>query len=173
MNAELKALDKLVQQMSQLLAQLSPVDYSKPLDLYDGSSIGKHFRHIHDFFHSLNKGLERGVIDYGLRERNPELEQQPQSLSKSLIQSMANLSAYGLEHKLSVVRDVSSENTEEEVVHFSSLGREILFVHSHTVHHLAIIKMGVKALNAKVHLNDHFGVAPSTVAYQASKIGNG
>jgi hypothetical protein len=174
MNYEFEALDDLVQQMCQLLAQFSSKDYRTALELYEGSSIGKHFRHIHDFFHCLDKGLDAGIIDYGLRDRSIELEEDPIALSVSLIRCTRKINAHPLDKELWVTSDVAIEqNSNSATLHASSLGRELLFVYSHTVHHLAIIKMGMKVLDSKITVDKNFGVAPSTVVYQTSKKENG
>ena len=49
----------------------------------------------------------------------------------------------------------------------SSIGREMQALASHTVHHFALIAMTLQALG--FHLDRDFGMAPSTLRYQASR----
>ena len=55
---------------------------------------------------------------------------------------------------------------EPELVMNSTLARETEFVHSHTVHHYALIAAKLKSVGIEVP--DEFGVAPSTLRYWAT-----
>ncbi|MDX1476670.1 MAG: hypothetical protein R3301_03155 [Saprospiraceae bacterium] len=48
----------------------------------------------------------------------------------------------------------------------SSLERELIYNIEHTIHHLAIIKIGLAIIAPDIPLPAHFGVAPSTVKYK-------
>jgi hypothetical protein len=54
---------------------------------------------------------------------------------------------------------------DDEVWHSSSVMREFEFVHSHTVHHHALVAEKLKAFGLEV--SDGFGVAPSTLKFWA------
>jgi hypothetical protein len=60
---------------------------------------------------------------------------------------------------------VRSEDEAEDVWMPSTLGRELEFLRSHTVHHYALIALIFRAHEASVPSS--FGVAPSTLRYQA------
>jgi hypothetical protein len=49
------------------------------------------------------------------------------------------------------------------IMHRSSISREIEFVHSHTVHHHALI--AEKLSSQGIETGRYFGVAPSTLEY--------
>src|SRR5262249_17850022 len=61
--------------------------------------------------------------------------------------------------RLSVLLEPEGPAFETE----STLGRELAFVVSHTIHHGAIIASTVRMLGGEVPR--HFGVAPSTIAW--------
>ncbi|RMD73628.1 MAG: hypothetical protein D6818_04460, partial [Bacteroidetes bacterium] len=65
-------------QMDQLLEQLSDEAYAMPLPLFEGSSLGQHFRHIINFAECLLRDFREGQpVDYAARHRDPSLERQP------------------------------------------------------------------------------------------------
>ena len=41
-----QGVEHITRQMIGLLNRIEPVAYAQSLDIFDGSSIGKHFRHI-------------------------------------------------------------------------------------------------------------------------------
>lgn len=40
----------------------------------------------------------------------------------------------------------------------------------HTIHHLALIKVGLKLVYPDLDLPNHFGVAPSTIKFQQAQL---
>lgn len=164
MEPEYRALAYLVRQINDLLQQIPAADYSQKLELYGGSSIGMHCRHIQDFFYTLSAGVETGYLDYGLRNREPALENDPEQLAKTLKDRMSALKDYPLSQPLIVLSDLGPEKKK----YASTYGRELQFVFHHTVHHMAMIKMGLKYLDSPIRLSSEFGLAPSTIAFQAS-----
>jgi hypothetical protein len=60
------------------------------------------------------------------------------------------------------------ENADEDVYLISSIGRELQALSSHTIHHFALI-----AITLRLHgfdVDQDFGMSPSTLRYQASKL---
>jgi hypothetical protein len=48
----------------------------------------------------------------------------------------------------------------------STVGRELIYNIEHTIHHLAIVKIALKAILPSLELPEHFGVAPSTIRHR-------
>ena len=48
----------------------------------------------------------------------------------------------------------------------SSLFRELTYLIEHTIHHLAIIKIGLNEVYPEIEIPKNFGVAHSTIRYQ-------
>lgn len=168
MAVEQKALEILVRQLQDLLRQISDIDYSQSLDLFDGASIGKHCRHIYDFFYTLGLGLKTGILDYGHRERNPLLEEDPEQLLSVLETQMTQLEGSNLNQQLLIIPDLTVNPIQAEKKYHSTLERELHFVFYHTIHHMAMIKMGLKQLDGPIKVSPEFGLAPSTIAFQSS-----
>lgn len=129
------------------------------------ASVGTHFRHNLDFVTNLLRGLKTGRIDYNLRERNLQVEQDRQyaiSRFESVITEFGNLTSEMLEQRILV-----RSETVEGVWCESSGMRELEFLQSHTIHHYALIE--AKLVSFGVSVPKDFGVAPSTLEFWKSQ----
>lgn len=160
--------------ISQIMALLREIDreaYARPLDLYNGSTLGQHFRHICDFYYCLLRGLPNRLIDYADRERRPEVELDPGHALMAFQHILYALDTMEEHQPLQVRGDFSTAPEHQRPLLASTVGRELMFAHDHAVHHLAIIRMGLQSVFPEVALEENLGVAPSTVKYQ-SKAGS-
>ena len=153
-------------QAVDLLQCLHEETFSKPVDSCFGSSIGGHIRHNIDHYYCFLKGLDTGVINYDARLRDQAVESNPGKATACLldiIESLNDLVAKNLDQKISVYTDAAVPEPESKAVE-STLGRELQFLLSHTVHHFALIAIIAHTLNISVQPD--FGVAPSTLKYR-------
>lgn len=135
-------------------------------ELYAGSadgtgSIGAHFRHNLDFAANLVRGLESGRIDYNERERDRRVETDRRYARERfmfLAGALRNAAGADPERELLVRSELDGD-----LWHRSTPGRELEFLHSHTVHHYALIAERLRAHGFPVP--DDFGVAPSTLEF--------
>ncbi|HVS19297.1 MAG TPA: DinB family protein [Planctomycetota bacterium] len=127
-------------------------------------AVGAHFRHVLDHYDSFLAGLHSGRVDYDRRERERELERDP-CLARERLQSCADrferIVSSELDRALVVLTASMPGRARESR---SSLGRELQFLASHTVHHYALIAVLVRLWG--VAPDDDFGVAPSTLAFE-------
>ena len=65
--------------------------------------------------------------------------------------------------KLRVNYALASNEEGETMTINTSLHRELQYNIEHAVHHLAIIKIGIKSLEDSFKLDDNFGIAASTI----------
>lgn len=154
---------QLLRQGIELLTRLPDPDYRQAAPGH--SAVGAQFRHVLDHYRCLLDGLQAGEVDYDKRSRDPEVEQSREAAIRStreLLDRLRLLSRSHLGLPLRVLQ--SSSDTEPDELQGSSLGRELLFLVSHTVHHYAIIKLLLDARG--VACSADFGVAPSTLAYR-------
>ena len=153
----------IIDQVNHVLQQLEPDAYKKPLPEYNGSSLGQHFRHILEFFQCLENGAMTGLVDYAGRERNLLYEDNP----KLTIEAFNVLVPVLLELPLSKKVLVRAEFGSDERPDFeSSVGRELVFVYDHAIHHLAIIKIGLHCHFPEVNADPDLGVSPSTIKHR-------
>ena len=124
------------------------------------SSIGSHVRHSLDHVAAVACGSDR--LDYDTRQRGTDVERSRTSARMRIDELTAELSKLisadaGRVVRIAAVVDVDGPMVELQ----STLGRELAFVISHTVHHHAMITAAAKL--AGVMLPERFGLAPSTI----------
>jgi hypothetical protein len=131
--------------------------------------VGSHFRHNLDFVLNFLRGLPGGKIDYNRRERDLRVEREREyavSRFDFVIAELRNLPADIGNKRVSVRLEESPEDAEiGEHWCDSSVLRELEFLHSHTLHHYALIADKLSMLGYKV--GKEFGVAPSTLQFWA------
>ncbi len=158
----------ILNQIVDLTTQLSDSEYAAKLDLLNGNSIGKHVRHVMEFFDLLVTGYAEGIINYDKRNHEPLYEMDTRAaLSKlnSLINGIENISL-----GKDVILEVSYASTDVETVKIkSSIERELAYNIEHAIHHMAIIEIAVQTIFPKISLPDNFGVAFSTIRHRQSK----
>lgn len=154
----------ILNQIFDLINQLSDEEYAAQLDLLNGNSIGKHVRHVVEFYDLLVKGAPGKHINYDQRKHEPLLEVNT-AVTKEKIQFLIK-QIDELNPKSDVILEVSYTNTEEDSVKVkSSLEREIVYNIEHAIHHMAIIKIAVMTVFPNMQLAENFGIAYSTVRY--------
>lgn len=141
--------------LAELLSEIKNKDYIKPCKNLSGSSIGQHARHAIEMFQCLLVGYENKLVNYNARKRDFELEQNLNKAIQTLSTTLKEL------NKKDIELTVESNGTSCT----SSFNRELLYCNEHLIHHLALIKIGVKELGICT-LNENFGVAPSTIQYK-------
>lgn len=162
----IRANCELLSQGIELLSRHSADSFCAVDSASYGSGIGSHFRHVLDHYLSFLAGLDSGIIDYDARERNTPVEREL-LVAIDLIESiMARLSEREIDPRSTVEVKVSASTEGEDVHSLSSLGRELQFLVSHTVHHYALIAIASRMQG--IRPNESFGVAPSTLKYLSS-----
>lgn len=146
------------------LDQLSPRAYQEPIPLLSGSTVGQHSRHFIEFFQCLLVQVSSGTVNYDLRLRNLEIEQCPEYASKIIDSIKAQLPL------LDPSATILFKGLGEGPFLPTNIARELVYNIEHTIHHLAIIKIGLKLVAADVSLPESFGVAPSTLAYRKEQL---
>ncbi len=132
----------------------------------NSNSIGMHFRHNADFATSFLKGVDTGLIDFTDRERDLNTETDREYAIDALESTVAAICT--LDEKALGRSVLVRSEVDESLWLGSTVLRELEFLHSHTVHHYALIAAKLKALN--IDSEPGFGVAPSTLKYWSSKI---
>lgn len=177
----------LLKQLQRLLATLSDEEYSQDINTGKGSSVsqfspvGIHVRHSLDHYLQFFSQLQSSTVNYDKRERSLTLESNRETAIDLLIETVEKLEELVDDESLSVhhaieILDIDrnsdkqlpgNQSTIESLCMQSSVGRELGFLHAHTVHHMALIKMSLAMLGVVVDIED-FGMAPSTINHTAS-----
>jgi uncharacterized damage-inducible protein DinB len=135
------------------------------------SGVGKHLRHILDYYSAFLAGFGRH-IDYEARQRDIRTETDRREAAgrisntiKALIKTVPEASV--LNRRVWVSGNMGERKGEVTPV-ASTVGRELAFLASHTVHHFAMIAMILNLQNT--HPPADFGVAPSTLTHLSKTI---
>lgn len=162
----------IIRQMTELLDTMNNEMYAQPLEIFKGSSIGQHFRHILDFYLCLIRGVHEGTVDYASRDRNPLAELDVHFIKQAFYKVAQNIDHFSEEAPVKVWGDFTTR-TEQRPTLYSSIGRELMFAYDHAVHHLAMIKIGIATVAPNLNSDSSLGVAPSTIKHWAEmKIAN-
>ena len=148
------------------LSILEPVLYQAPMDLLSGSTIGQHTRHIIEFYICLIDQCDLAdvpVINYAKRQRDYLIESEPDHALRLVNEICERLGDLDIDKNCMLD---SSEHGLEDLLVSSTIGRELIYNIEHTIHHLAIVKIALKATTPSIDLPEHFGVAPSTIRHR-------
>ena len=127
------------------------------------SPIGAHVRHVLDAVRCFVRGAS-SEIDYDRRERSEAIESDPAAALEQLSELMASIERHGIDpaQTVRVRSDVPSDPADDGWVD-STVGRELLYTLSHTIHHYALIAMILRHFGLEP--DEGFGVAPSTLQH--------
>jgi hypothetical protein len=138
-----------------------------------GQAIGPHVRHIIEHYTALLAALgsAQGLVDYDARDRDMRIQSVPDATLTKLWELQATMRRFAetlgqhanLKHPL--VTRLQAGNVGELTIEVATtLGRELMFLSSHTVHHFALVGQYSKA--AGVDMGHDFGKAPATLAFE-------
>jgi len=159
------ACDTILDQLSHAIRQLGQAEYAHPSVALSGSSIGQHLRHTLEFFICLEQGCRGGVINYDKRAHDKliETDQQVALLAIDHIRQFIRCQKEDKPLLLEVVYDLgSSENVVVQTNYF----RELIYNIEHAVHHMAIMKIGIREVAPQAVVLPGFGIAASTLRYR-------
>lgn len=148
-------------QVSEVIQLFDNNQYAKPLDVLSDNSVGKHIRHIVEFYQCLLNGLKDGIIDYDSRERNNLIETDI-AYTQKVIENIINAIDVTNNQKM-LLKITYGENSFTIPTSFL---RELVYNIEHTIHHFAIIKIGIKSHFPSLVFPEDLGVAHSTIKYQ-------
>lgn len=149
--------------LRELLEKLNQDDYISPCEFLSGASIGQHFRHILELYNCLINGLEKGSICYDDRKRDILLETCKDFAIETINEIDGNIEKME-DKQLTLIGNYSLVESNNNIQ--TSVFRELAYNLEHSIHHQALIKVGVKELG-KIHLiTETFGVAASTIRFK-------
>jgi uncharacterized damage-inducible protein DinB len=153
----------LLNQVVTILNQLNNDQYAMELEILSKGSIGKHVRHILEFYECMLNGIESGKINYDKRQRNISLETDVDfaiNCIHTLTDTILQLNDTPL------ILQVEYDGYMTELT--SSVFRELSYNIEHTVHHLAILKIGLRTNLCFVNIDENLGIAYSTQKFNSA-----
>jgi uncharacterized damage-inducible protein DinB len=170
MNATATLADNNIRFLAQavaLLTELNDESYRRPAPPYANSGIGAHLRHNLDHYHAFLAGRADGRIDYDAREREPRIETDREYAAqqiRAIIDGLRAIPEADTAQPVTVKMDCDEHEEAAAAWCGSTVGRELQFLLSHTVHHNAIMAMILRLHGCA--MEQDFGVAPSTLRHQ-------
>jgi len=164
-----EAIAEVLRQGESLLNSLSDEDYTRKLPTVFGSTVGGHYRHCLDHFQTLLLGLDAGEINYDHRERNSWIENDCMfALAEThrILRAFESIPTPFLDCPINVRSKVNYEVEAASLIG-STVGREFMYAVAHAIHHYALIAVMCGILDVPVPAG--FGIAPSTLQYQADQ----
>ena len=157
----IQASEEVLNQAKFYLEQISASEYTQPIPLLSGSTIGQHTRHFIEFYQCLLAQVNKKEINYCLRNRDLEIE------SSSIV---------ALQHIDVIINEVDRLDLDASITLYTekvdgerletTVGRELYYNIEHCIHHLAIVKIGLHQVAPQLELSEQFGLAPSTVRHR-------
>lgn len=143
-------------------------DYCAAVPELAGATIGQHVRHCMDHFVTLAAGIASGRFDYDDRQRSVDIECDRDRAVAEIGVLLDELRGTLADVDLSMCVHVRTASSCEGNVAWqqSSLGRELQFVVSHTVHHAAMVANSCRVRGLPI--SKEHGVAPSTLRHRAA-----
>ncbi|MDF0751558.1 DinB family protein [Marinobacter sp. 71-i] len=168
---ERQVANDIVEENARAIGQLVGLLEALPGNLYrqcfghrKQHVIGKHVRHIIDHYSALLSATASpgALLDYENRNRDLSLETDRRAGGSRLSDILRELrDRFGAEYASELAMLHNSDGQRQVVT--TSVERELVFLASHTIHHMAII--GMLAEQAGVEVDAEFGVHPSTLRY--------
>ena len=149
-------------QLSETLNQLSNEEYMQPGRILLNATIGQHVRHIIELFQCLEKGYDEGIVNYEKRKRDYQIETNKELASALLKEIYQDIEK---ENKEIILEAEDYCDAMQTVSIPSNYYRELAYNLEHTIHHMALIRVGINEVSS-IDLPDEFGVAYSTVKYR-------
>lgn len=166
----IEAVIETLNQGEALLTEIDDEAYVRKLPTAFNASIGGHYRHCLDHFRSLLDGATAAEnLNYDHRERGTLVENDrfaALNATRALRQGYEQLESACLDRQLNVTCKTSYA-TNSSQVSSSTIGRELMYVVAHAVHHYALI--GIMGGWMGFMMPPGFGVAPSTLKHQAEE----
>ena len=154
----------LLTQLQDLLEELTDEQYIRQIKVLSNATVGQHVRHIIEFFQELNAGYKSGKVNYDKRKRDYRIETSRSCAIDSLTTVISLLDK--ADKGLILTVDYSNDSEEPGSVE-TNYSRELVYNLEHTVHHMALLRIGVNAVSTLV-LPEEFGVAISTLKHRTT-----
>lgn len=161
----IRACDAILNQLSSLVEGMSESEFITPSQSLSGSSVGQHLRHTLEFFICLEQGFKNGIVNYDKRAHDKLIESD-KFIALSYIHRIQQFVKSQSEDQILKLEVGYDMQHDESIVIETNYFRELTYNIEHAVHHMAIMKIGVREVAPQISMPSDFGVAASTIRYR-------
>jgi hypothetical protein len=156
------AINNTLVQLKKIIDQLTDSEYSKPSSVLFNASIGQHVRHVIELYSCLFNGYDTGIVNYENRKRDERIETDKNFAVELMQMIFRNIDKT---NKNLLLHSCYDEVSDESIMVETNYYRELIYNLEHTVHHMALIRVGIRDVSG-INIPADFGVATSTVKYR-------
>lgn len=159
----------ILNQLTDVVNALDEKDFCRPSETLSKSTVGQHLRHTVEFFICLQQGFEKGIVNYDKREHDKLIESDKFIALAAIERIKEFVSDQSTDQVLQL--EVGYDRDSDDCVTISTnYLRELTYNIEHAVHHMAIMKIGIREVAGYVKLPADFGIAVSTLRYKESDL---
>jgi uncharacterized damage-inducible protein DinB len=166
------ACGHILRQLNDVIRQVDDRDFARPSVALSHSSIGQHLRHTLEFFFCLESGVATGIVNYDKRAHDVLIEND-KAFALNALQRIHEFIQHQKTDKALLLEVGYDRHSEQTVSIRTNYFRELTYNIEHAVHHMAIMKIGIREVAPYVTVPHDFGVAVSTLRHQATESLNG
>lgn len=163
-----EACTNILHQLRDLVVNIHSDDFKRPVTALGNSTIGQHLRHTLEFFICLEIGFDNGIINYDKRAHDKSIETDKFAAINAIGQIEEFISRLS-DKQLTLEVNYNLANDEFHTLKTTAT-RELVYNIEHAVHHMAIIKIGVREIASYIRLSSDFGIAASTIRYREATV---
>jgi len=160
-----KTAVEILSQLQNFVLNVKEQDFTKPSEILSGASLGQHLRHTLEFFICLEQGSAKGTINYDKRVHDKLIESDKFIALNTIHRIREFISNQQTDILLQLEVGYGTSNDDCVTIE-TNYWRELSYNIEHAVHHMAIMKIGIKQVAGYIQLPSDFGVAASTIRYK-------
>lgn len=154
-----------LEEIKKLILKLSNKEYVYASKLLSEATIGQHIRHILEFYQIIFNQGNSNIINYDNRKRNLEIETNGIVAIQIIDEICANLTRDFIDKQLILEGNFCAIEGRKIQIQ-TTLNRELAYCLEHSIHHQALIKVGLIELENTHFIEGDFGIAPATIRYK-------
>ena len=155
----------ILDQLITISDQLTDEEFRVPLKVLSDNSIGKHIRHIIEFYDLMVIGNQSGEVNYDKRSHDRVIEENRLMAIEKMNTLKSELANISKDHEL-ILKANYSQDSDQPLEIKTSFFRELQYNIEHAIHHMAIIKIALLSSIEHVTIPEGFGIAYSTIKYE-------
>jgi len=160
-----EACINILNQLQDVVRQMNDSDFVKQSPVLSHSTVGQHLRHTLEFFFCLESGFEQGCVNYDKRSHDKIIETD-RLLALHAIERIKTFIMLQTTDQALVLEVGYARHDDTCVSMNTNFFRELTYNIEHAVHHMALMKIGIRDVAPYVQLPPDFGIAVSTLRHK-------